>query len=403
MRPSVSGFFWSYTHVDNEYSQGRINGLAELIKKEFAIRTNTDIDIFVDRTHISWGQDWRRRIDSGLSGATFFMPVITPRYFASQECRRELLAFAGNAKGLGVEELILPILWVDTPELLEDSQDEAVTLIRRMQYEDWRRLRLEDEKSTVHLSAVFRLVSRLQEISAQVGTQPVTEANDPPPDVTEDRPTTLDTVAALEQAVPRWSEALTTMHEAENRITALTESIEDSLKAENLDMTAGAATARIKILQRYSDTIMPIADEILDIASRFASDVISQDPGILGLIRAAEDANPAEDFVEFACKIILTITPRLRQNVKVIGNFSEAMSVFLKGSRVLYPPTMKVSTATKRLADGFQRIEEWERRIEDTGRERPHLPGLDDYAPASEPDDHDDPDSPRADDNDRGL
>ncbi len=109
---AVAGF-WSYAHDDDILDGGAILELAHAIEEEYNLLSGEPLELFVDRSSIAWGDKWRERIDSALSQTTFFIPIITPRYFTRTECRRELLEFAGKAKSLGVDELLLPILYVE--------------------------------------------------------------------------------------------------------------------------------------------------------------------------------------------------------------------------------------------------------------------------------------------------
>ncbi|HEU5428761.1 MAG TPA: toll/interleukin-1 receptor domain-containing protein [Actinocrinis sp.] len=379
MTRSVAGFFWSYTHLDNEYDHGRILRLAELIKREYAIRTRQELDIFVDRTHIGWGEDWRERLNVALGGTTFFIPIITPGYLNSAECRRELLMFAGHSTSLGRQELILPILYVDTPALdLEDSRDEVVSLIKRTQREDWRRLRFEAEDSPDHRRAISRIVNRLLEISAGIDLpgDPGRHAEVGPNSF--DSPSDIDIIAELEQAIPKWGHLLKSIYDTTLQIDAVNERAVGILQNENLDFSSGAASAKVAALRRYAESLEQPVRDILNLASEFASEAIRLDPDVLTLVRAAEQSNPAADFVEYSCELILAITPRLRQNVGVIRDYIGAMSRLASASRVLRPPVATAVTAMQQITDGFERIAEWERRIGDTGREAPDLPGLDD-------------------------
>lgn len=52
---------------------------------------------------------------------TFFIPVITPTYFRRSECRKELMRFAQEAKEQQAEKLILPIYYIEVPELESDA------------------------------------------------------------------------------------------------------------------------------------------------------------------------------------------------------------------------------------------------------------------------------------------
>src|SRR5437773_5014615 len=120
MDRSTPAAFWSYSHRDNALDGGRVLRLAQQVQAEYELLTGADLSLFVDHAAIEWGQHWRERIDEALATTTFFIPVITPRFFASDECRRELITFAGHAKSLGVEALLLPILYVSVPGLGDD-------------------------------------------------------------------------------------------------------------------------------------------------------------------------------------------------------------------------------------------------------------------------------------------
>ena len=103
--------FWSYAHTDNKSALGEILRLADQIKSEYDLLTGREFELFVDQDDIVWGQEWRDRINSGLLKATFFIPVITPRYFQRPECRNELQQFTSQATSLGLQEFLLPILF----------------------------------------------------------------------------------------------------------------------------------------------------------------------------------------------------------------------------------------------------------------------------------------------------
>jgi hypothetical protein len=85
--------FWSYVHADDEMDWGRISNLARDIVGHYEGLRAEKIELFLDRDDLHWGDQWRHKIDAALSNVAFFVPVITPRYFASAECRRELQFF----------------------------------------------------------------------------------------------------------------------------------------------------------------------------------------------------------------------------------------------------------------------------------------------------------------------
>jgi hypothetical protein len=160
--------FWSYSHDDNVLDSNGILRLANSLKDEFALLTGRSLKMFVDRASIEWGNQWRFEIDSALDQSAFFILVISPRYFARPECRRELLNFFGQARSRDLTNLIMPILYVPVVNLSGENPDEAVSLISRLQYFDWTDLRLASPESADYRQAVNRLAVRLADLEAAV-------------------------------------------------------------------------------------------------------------------------------------------------------------------------------------------------------------------------------------------
>ncbi len=134
--------FWSYVHADDQAEAERISRLARDVAGQFEMLTGESLALFLDRDAVKWGEDWRDKIDSSLASVAFFIPVMTPRYFMSPECRRELQFFARRATNLGIKELVLPLLYVDVPALHDETAtDDLIALVRTFQWEDWRELR----------------------------------------------------------------------------------------------------------------------------------------------------------------------------------------------------------------------------------------------------------------------
>jgi hypothetical protein len=137
--PGRSGF-WSYVRQDDIDEAGRISDLSTSLSKKVRLLTGQEFPIFLDRNSIGWGDDWESRIEEALEGTTFFIPILTPSYFLSENCRKELLRFSSTATALGLKELILPIYYVTVPELESPSPsgDDLINLVRRYQWVDWR-------------------------------------------------------------------------------------------------------------------------------------------------------------------------------------------------------------------------------------------------------------------------
>ncbi|MGW1764756.1 TIR-like protein FxsC [Streptomyces sp. NPDC002073] len=74
---------------------------------------------FMDR-EIRSGEGWSERLGSALASCLVFVPLFSPRYFASEMCGKEWYAFAQRAIHHGAlsnqpTEAIVPALWVPVP------------------------------------------------------------------------------------------------------------------------------------------------------------------------------------------------------------------------------------------------------------------------------------------------
>ncbi|HET7016186.1 MAG TPA: hypothetical protein VFI65_19855 [Streptosporangiaceae bacterium] len=95
-------------------------------------------------------------------------------FFIKRECRRELLTFAQQAEALGATELIMPVLYIDVPDLDDGSVvDEAVNLIRKYQWKDWRQLRFSELESGRYRTAVAAALDLYSALGDAISLTPV--------------------------------------------------------------------------------------------------------------------------------------------------------------------------------------------------------------------------------------
>ncbi|HEX3825979.1 MAG TPA: TIR domain-containing protein [Sporichthyaceae bacterium] len=128
--------FISYTRDDNDDFNRVVGELKRTLAGRFHAHTGRQLQFFVDRDSIGWGQDWRQRIRESVQAATVFIPVVTMRYFSSEMCREELLLFHSNARQLGVTELILPVTLAGADQITADHALEEVRLIESLNYKN---------------------------------------------------------------------------------------------------------------------------------------------------------------------------------------------------------------------------------------------------------------------------
>jgi parallel beta-helix repeat protein len=157
--------FMSYAHFDDEHDGGRLTAMCKRLSGEVRVQTGEEFPIFQDRTDILWGQNWKARIEESLDAATFLIPIITPSFFKSDNCRDELRRFLEREKRLGRSDLILPIYYINYPLFNDDksrAMDEMLKALAARQYADWRELRSksldteEVRKTLEHLAVQIR-------------------------------------------------------------------------------------------------------------------------------------------------------------------------------------------------------------------------------------------------------
>ena len=158
--------FMSYATADDRNNGGALSRLRQALSEEVHVQTGEPFAIFQDREDIQWGQSWKARIDDALDSVTLLIPVMSPSFFRSDYCRKEVKRFAEREQVLGRNELILPIYYVTASELEEAGRragDEVATLLASRQRADWRDLRFNSFDSEVARVALAELAARLRD------------------------------------------------------------------------------------------------------------------------------------------------------------------------------------------------------------------------------------------------
>jgi hypothetical protein len=281
------GAFWSYAREDDTFDGGRITTLAENLLAEYSLLTASTLELFLDRDSIEWGDAWQERIDQALVGTTFFIPIITPRYFTRDACRHELLKFVAEAQRLGLEKLLLPVYYIDVPELsLETPADEAMSIIKTFQWEDLRGIRLEDQGSAAYRSAVNRLAAaiakRVLDITQLAVEVPRKTAGQTEESEEDDAPGVLDQLAQTEALIPRLSASRQEYGETMEAMTPIVqEAVRDMAKS---DAQGKGFAGRLRVTERLAVSLQEPSERLKELGSSYAADLVNANPGVLTLI-----------------------------------------------------------------------------------------------------------------------
>lgn len=387
--------FWSYVHKDDKATHGAITRLADHVCEEYALLTGGELNLFRDLAKIEWGDRWKERIRSALEATTFFIPIVTPRYFASVECKKELLSFARQAEEIGLQALIMPIYFVDVPALNEEApEEEAMRLIADSQREDWRNLRLLDETTQPYRVAVNKLCERLVDLAHdREGIQVPADAHGDGDDEDSDsdsepalRPVSptlplpsaessefsdggeegegiLDLLVRGEETFPQIVEVLNAISEEIGAFgelaTAATAEVQES------DAKGGGFKGRLAVANRLANKMNEPADRLEALSSQYAAHLITVDPAVKHLIAiAVEQASQNKDETDEFFAAIRGLTEHSQSAAAQIEALVDTLDESSRYSRELAAPLTRVRSALQSLIDGHAMIESWSRQID---------------------------------------
>ena len=363
--------FWSYVHDDDLADGGRIVRLARDVSGQFEMLTGESIALFLDKDGLQWGDDWRQQVDASLASVAFFLAVLTPRYFLSAECRRELQYFVRRAKDLGVEDLVLPLLYVDVPALHEDEPSDAlIEVVVNFQWEDWRDTRFADVTSESYRRAVSRLAARLVDANRRVELlTPPTVPSTPSDDEEDDAPVLIDLIAGAEEALPGWSETLLAMGEEIKVIgTAMRETTEQIHRA---DTRGSGFAARARIVRVLALRMAEPAGRIQSLGDDYTRQMHEVDGGFRTLISVAqEQANAAGADLGSVCEFFDTLRALESVAGQALGQVQEmieAAGPLERMSRDLRPPLRKMRKGLTIMMEAREITAEWTRLVDSTG------------------------------------
>lgn len=275
--------FWSYAHVDDERQGGAIRELAVRLRDEVGLLTGDELNIFVDRKDLHWGEAWREKIESAIGDVPFLIAIVTPSFIKSPECRREVLTFIGEAASRGQEKLLLPIVYTKMQNLTEDSDDELVALLARLQWESWAELRLEDPRGPKFMQAINRLAERIQDLRAQAEAERDEDELTSEPEKGE---SLEEVVQEIDSRLDEWLDAVEgDQVKAAEWTTICKGRLEKIPRLRRMRANPGAI---LSVYVRMGRDLQPIAKQRLAWAKSYARITIELDPFVRAAIRLVE-------------------------------------------------------------------------------------------------------------------
>lgn len=372
--------FLSYAHVDDEADGGRIRRLAKAIQMEYRVLTGETLEIFVDRSDIRWGQKWKERIDGALQSTTFFIPVLSPSFFASDECRREFFDFYNTTRALGVSKYLLAIRYAAVEDLVATSPNQAKAIAAETQYKDWEHLRLVDEAGAEHRQAVNDLAKELRGLMQEVQRQP---AHDSAPgtrvpeggskegaalaesegedlgDPYGDSPSPLELVAEFPERTQAWTVAMKAFQDAAEDFNEILQAGTADLNQRSTDSFA----AKVVVLKRVANELESPTQRIVEAGDEYMRTLLGIDPSF----RALAEIGHAQTTATLEDRAALTQAQEaVRGMVQAGAQATEQVrSAIYSGrnlarlSRDMRPALKRYETGSQNIIDGQAVMQEW--------------------------------------------
>lgn len=364
--------FWSYVHHDDQADGGRISQLARDVVDQYEMLIGEKISLFLDKDVLDWGENWRDEIDSSLAYVAFFIPVITPRYFMSPECRRELHFFARRASELGIKELILPLLYVDFPGLHEENtKDELIQLVCTFQWENWCDLRFYEINSEEYRRGVNRLAIRLVDANRQAEETFAARSdrmNEIHEDSTDDSPGFIDLLATSEEMLSRLPETLGSMTDDIKKIGEIMNGSTEELR--RAETQGKGFSARLLIAKRTAVKMDDPTERIWEQSNVYASQLHDVDQGIRILIERApheiaENSDARQEYCELfeSVREMSDASNYMINNLQTMVDASESLEKF---SRDLRPVMRRLKSGITILMESSRVCKEWINLIDAT-------------------------------------
>ena len=364
--------FWSYVHADDNTDGGRISQLARDVVDEYEMLTGEKIELFLDKDAIEWGDKWRDEIDGGLGTVAFFIPVITPRYVRSVECRREFNAFARRLGERSLKELLLPLHYVDVPGLdpkvsNEEVEDPMLHMVRDFQIKDWRELRHVDSNSREYRQAVTDIAQHLVMVNRRAEEEHLTEALEVKTNEDEsDEPGLLDRMATFEVAMPDFAKTTEGITAEIKIIGNIAVKTTDDL---NKSGQHGGFAPKLLLIKRMAGQLKGPTDRISAHVNSYVAQIHDIDDGLRVMVEQVkaevQDRPEEKQAVETFLGSIRELSTSAHTALDSIQGMIDSLAVPETMSRDLRPAIRRLRQVLTTMVEAREITDSWMDLIED--------------------------------------
>ena len=149
--------FLSYTRSKDQFLA--VSSFRQYFAAELAIRSPGST-IFQDKERIEEGDHFPEVLENEIHAADVLLVLLSPAWLQSVWCRREFTLFTKDLGDHRRLHQILPVLWVDTPQVHPLADDPIAKTLAPIQSADWRHIRYGPWESPVNQRQVGELSQR---------------------------------------------------------------------------------------------------------------------------------------------------------------------------------------------------------------------------------------------------
>ena len=167
--------FLSYTRNKDQFL--KVSAFRKRLEAEIGIRVPGS-QVFQDKHHFQEGDHFPEVLASELRQSDVLLVLLSPAWLQSEWCRREFALFTDDSANTNRLHQILPVLWVDTPEMTAGSVDPVARVLASINYADWRDLRYGSWDDPANQMQVGKLAERAVSLASPVVPSIVPRAPD---------------------------------------------------------------------------------------------------------------------------------------------------------------------------------------------------------------------------------
>ena len=309
-------------------------------------------------------------IRESVDGSTLLIAIVTPSYLKSDSCRKELDLFLEVEKVLGRDDLILPVIYVETPALGDGEDDPLATQLGSRQWFDCQDLRFADLGSEASLRAIAELgggiasaLLRSKQEPASVGSVALAAVDAEMDDVAE--PGFVELVAEAEGAMPEFTETLKLFAETLRNYAQLTSSANDRMKA--AEKSPKPSKAKLGVIRQLTAELDEPTARMEELAVDYVDQLARVNGGIEAMVTQIatlddqDDIDAAMGLRDVADTLATTADESLDSLAVLRSSLAKAGGM----SSTMRPVTRRASAAPLKLEPSRHTFAQWRDALND--------------------------------------